>query len=71
MTHHDHNHGQHGHQHGHEHGTKRKKLHHDWRAWAVVVLMLVAMAVYVLSDNEAIRPAGGPPGEQMPAAAGP
>ena len=40
------------HDHGHRHGPPRRKLHHDWRLWLVVGLMLVAMLMYVLSDNE-------------------
>ena len=58
MTHHEH---QHGHDHDHHHHQHQKKgLHKDWRAWLVVGLMLVAMAIYVLSDNEALRPAVEP-----------
>ena len=40
------------HDHGHHHGPPRRKLHHDWRLWLVVGLMLAAMLMYVLSDNE-------------------
>jgi len=40
------------HDHGHHHGPSRRKLHHDWRLWLVVGLMLAAMLMYVLSDNE-------------------
>jgi hypothetical protein len=36
-----------------------KRLHRDWRAWVVVLLMLAAMMAYVLSDNEALQPGGG------------
>src|SRR5579863_7752818 len=74
MTNHEHHseggkhdqHG-HGHEHGHGHpGGRRRPIHHDWRLWAAVVLMLGAMALYVLSDNEAFAPGGT--GETMPAA---
>ena len=70
MTHHDHHdHGHHGsHDHkGHQH-PPRKGLHKDWRAWVVVILMLAAMAAYILSDNERFAPGGGV-GPAMPEAA--
>jgi hypothetical protein len=40
------------HEHGHHQGPPRRKLHHDWRLWLVVGLMLAAMLIYVSSDNE-------------------
>jgi hypothetical protein len=40
------------HDHGHHHRPPRRKLHHDWRLWLVVGLMLAALLMYVLSDNE-------------------
>ena len=61
--------GEHHHNHGHHHGPAWKRLHRDWRLWVVVGLMLAAMLVYVLSDDESLRP-GGPPGKPAPAAAG-
>ena len=42
----------HQHEHGHHQGPSRRKLHHDWRLWLVVALMLAAMLIYVLSDSE-------------------
>ena len=33
-----------------------KRAHSDWRFWVGVVLMLVAMLIYVMSDNLALRP---------------
>lgn len=53
MAHHA-NHPQH-----HQH-PNRKGLHKDWRAWTVVVLMLAAMAIYVLTLDESIGPEGQP-----------
>ena len=51
----------------HHQGKKKKKgLHKDWRIWSVVILMLVAMAAYVLTDDEALGP-GGQPQEEMEA----
>jgi ABC-type nickel/cobalt efflux system permease component RcnA len=68
MTHHDHKHSDH---HGHDHRPPaRRGLHKDWRAWLVVGLMLIAMAVYVLTMDESIVP-GEPPGQRMPAADAP
>lgn len=65
MTQHQHEHAK-GHQ--HEHPSKNQGLHKDWRTWAVVLLMLVAMAAYVFSLDEEIVP-GEPPGERAPAIA--
>jgi hypothetical protein len=44
--------------HGHHQGPSRRKLHRDWRLWLVVGLMLAAMLIYVLSDNERFSPGG-------------
>jgi uncharacterized integral membrane protein len=33
-----------------------KNAHRDWRVWVVTVLMLLAIAVYVVTDNESLRP---------------
>lgn len=41
------------HEHGPHQRSSRRKLHHDWRLWLVVGLMLAAMLVYVVSDNDA------------------
>ena len=60
----------HPHVHDHHHGPLWKRLHRDWRAWVVVLIMLAAMAAYVLSDNEALRPGGGAR-QPVPAATGP
>lgn len=57
MTQHHHDHA-HGHQ--HEHKPKNDGLHKDWRTWAVVLLMLAAMAAYVLSGDEEIVPGEAP-----------
>jgi hypothetical protein len=51
----------------HKHDSPKQGLHNDWRTWAVVVLMLAAMLIYIFSDNEAIQPGGGE-GPQVPAA---
>jgi hypothetical protein len=58
MTHHDHQ--KHGHdQHHHQGKSKSSK---NWIVVAGVVLMLVAMLIYVLSDDEAIQPGPQPEG---------
>jgi hypothetical protein len=70
MTHHaDHpqhanhaNHANHGQQ---QKDAERKALHKDWRTWAVVILMLIAMATYVLTMDESDVPGSQP----QPAAA--
>jgi hypothetical protein len=61
----------HGNHHGHhDHGHAQHKsgggLHKDWRAWTVVILMLVAMAAYILSDDLGLTPSGSQE-EPMPA----
>jgi hypothetical protein len=66
MTHHPSQHDEHSHKHHPPH--HRKGLHKHWLTWVVVGLMLAAMVAYVLSDNESIRPGGGPQGQAMPAA---
>ncbi|HEX4147218.1 MAG TPA: hypothetical protein VHY91_27220 [Pirellulales bacterium] len=62
--HQGHAHPDHGH-HGHE--QKEWRWHRDWRTWVGVLLMLAAMAAYVLSDSERFG-FGGPARPEMPAA---
>jgi hypothetical protein len=50
----------------HQQGKKKPGLHKDWRTWTVVILMLVAMAAYILTDDEALVP-GGQPQEEIEA----
>jgi hypothetical protein len=56
------------HSHGHQKHAPGWRPHRDWRVWGVV-LMLIAMAAYVLSQNEALNPAED--GEAVPAATSP
>jgi hypothetical protein len=63
----------HGNRHGHhDHGHPQHKsgggLHKDWRMWTVVLLMVAAMAVYILSFDESLEP-GEPEQREVPAAA--
>ena len=37
-------------------GTSGRQLHKDWRVWLGVVLMLGAMAMYVLSLDDSVIP---------------
>jgi hypothetical protein len=56
--HHDHGHhdpGHHDPRHRHVEPAKRQ-FHKDWRVWLAVVVILVAMAVYVLTNGEVLRP---------------
>jgi len=32
------------------------RAHRDWRVWVGVVLMLIAMAIYLMTDDLAFRP---------------
>jgi hypothetical protein len=66
MTKHKHEES-HAHSHAAKHGSNWRP-HRDWRVWGVV-LMLIAMAAYVLSQNEALNPVEE--GEVVPAATSP
>jgi hypothetical protein len=70
MTHHDHGKQHHGQQHHPRPASKNKAIHKDWRVWTVIALMLGAMLMYVLSDDESLQP-DGEAGPAMPAEAAP
>ncbi|HVT29037.1 MAG TPA: hypothetical protein VHE81_13565 [Lacipirellulaceae bacterium] len=61
---HEHTHSEHEH-HGHQ-PTRKRPIHHKWWFWAAIVLMLGAMVIYVMSQDEALGPATS--GQQIPAA---
>ena len=67
MTHgaqdHDHKHREHAHN---QQGPWWKHVHRSWLFWTGLVLMVVAMVVYVLTQNESVGP-GGKVNPQMPA----
>lgn len=63
---HEHNHDHHGHHNHQTHPKQPRRIHHDWRFWAVI-LMLVGMAVYVMTNDEELEP-GGAVGPAVPAA---
>jgi hypothetical protein len=51
----------HGHDHqgaGHSVSKQKKMIHHDWRVWTAIVLMVLGMGAYVLSFDESLRPGG-------------
>ena len=53
---HQHNHmgkGREEHAPGKDPRQRARNLHRDWRFWLGVILMLVAMAIYVLTMDEA------------------
>lgn len=52
QVHHEHGH----HEHHAPHGGNRK-IHHDWRFWAVI-LMLIGMGIYVATNDESLLPGG-------------
>lgn len=66
-----HNQHGHGHQHKHESAPAKRGLHQDWRLWTAVVLMLAAIAAYILSGDEEFVPGEqdqpDAPAERMPA----
>lgn len=73
----DHEHEERGHHRDHQAHSQagrpapdRSGLHKDWRVWLVVGLMLAAMAIYLLTMDEALRP-GGKLQEAVPAADAP
>lgn len=70
MTHRDRGKQHHGRKHRPHSAGKNKAIHKDWRAWTVVVLMLAAILMYVLSDDESLQPDGelepGMPAEAAP-----
>ncbi|MEX0878749.1 MAG: hypothetical protein WD451_03365 [Thermoanaerobaculia bacterium] len=47
-------------------GGRGRPLHKDWRVWVVIGLMLAAMAVYTLSEDDSSAP--GQPETKQPAA---
>jgi hypothetical protein len=63
---HEHSHS--GHDHHNHQSHKKRPIHHQPWLWIAVLLMLGAMAWYVMSDDESLAP-GLKPGPQMPAAA--
>ncbi len=63
-------HGEGSHEQKHHQGDGKRPIHKDWRLWVGVILMLVAMAAYVMTLDESILPGGSSDNEQprVPAA---
>jgi hypothetical protein len=53
------------HEHHHNETPRKRPIHHDWRFWVAVLLMLTAMVVYV-TRNGFVAPGGNP--QRVPAA---
>jgi hypothetical protein len=47
-----------GHKKQQHEGPYWKRAHRDWKVWVGVTLMLVAIATYILTLDESVRPAG-------------
>jgi hypothetical protein len=60
---HEHDEKKHNGHHAHE----KRPFHKDWRVWTIVVLMLIAMGIYVATNDESVAP-GIAPAQQVPAA---
>jgi hypothetical protein len=63
VKHHDHHHHAGAEKEKPPHGFHRaywKHAHYDWRLWVAVALMLVAIFIFVMSDNLALRPSNPP-----------
>ena len=65
MSKHDHEKHGSGHAEAHYDKTAPRGWHKSWVTWVVVVLMLAAMAVYILSLDNEITP--GEPGQPVEA----
>jgi hypothetical protein len=60
-----HHHSASAHEHHHNATPKKRPIHHDWRLWVAVLLMLTAIGVYVMRDGF-VAPGGHQ--QQVPAA---
>jgi len=55
----------------HHHRPYWKRVHRDWKFWAVMLGMIALMIFYVMSDNFALRGRGQPSQQSMPSNVGP
>jgi hypothetical protein len=60
----------HEHEHSHHHPSARKGLHPRWYVVIAVVLMLVAILSYVLTNDDAVVPQPAQPTAPAPVDAG-
>ena len=51
-------HGGHGHQEPSNKGPWYTQVHRDWRFWTAVILMILAMVVYIVTQDESLMPGG-------------
>jgi hypothetical protein len=51
----------------HKHLKEKPPIHKDWRVWTAVVVILVALGAYVLTNQEVLRP-GRTASQQVPVA---
>ena len=51
-------HGKDHHGSGHLHSKQKKLIHHDWKFWVAIVLMLMGMGAYMMTLDESVQPAG-------------
>jgi hypothetical protein len=49
-------HGNNHHAAEHDPAKEKTLIHHDWRFWTAIVLMLLAISAYVLSFDESLLP---------------
>jgi uncharacterized integral membrane protein len=54
----EHPHTHYAHEHGHDRGPYWKRAHRDWKLWIAVVIMLLAMVIYIRSNDLSVRPQG-------------
>jgi hypothetical protein len=40
-------------------GANKKWVHHDWKFWVAIVLMLLGIFAYVMTMDDSLRPGGG------------
>ena len=64
---HEHQHDHSGHHNHQTHPKKVRPIHHDWKFWVAILLMLSGMLLYLMSDDESLQPGGveGPPAPAM------
>ena len=57
---HEHPHTEYKHEHGHDRGRYWRRAHRDWKFWVALVAMLVAMGIYLRTNDLSVRPHGAP-----------
>jgi hypothetical protein len=49
----------------HPHKPYWKRIHHDWKFWIAIGVMLIAMLIYVETNDLSLKP-GSPPAQRVP-----